>query len=73
MGHGWADALVPSQLTVDFYETLAQKSGGMAATQGFAHLFMVPLGWIIAETRPMDQASQVPVSTRGERLSPTND
>ncbi len=41
MWHGWADALVPPQLTVDFYETLAKKSGGMAATQDFARLFMV--------------------------------
>jgi Tannase and feruloyl esterase len=42
MWHGWADALVPPQLTVDFYEALAKKSGGMAATQDFARLFMVP-------------------------------
>jgi hypothetical protein len=40
--HGWADALVPPQLTVDFYEVLAKKSGGMAVTQDFARLFMVP-------------------------------
>jgi hypothetical protein len=42
MWHGWADALVPPQLTVEFYEALAKKSGGMAATQDFARLFMVP-------------------------------
>jgi feruloyl esterase len=41
MWHGWADALVPPQVTVDFYEVLAKKSGGMAATQDFARLFMV--------------------------------
>jgi hypothetical protein len=29
-------------LTVQFYETLAKKSGGVAATQDFARLFMVP-------------------------------
>jgi pimeloyl-ACP methyl ester carboxylesterase len=40
--HGWADSLVTPQLTVDFYEALAKKSGGIAATQGFARLFMVP-------------------------------
>jgi hypothetical protein len=40
--HGWADSLVPPQLTVDFYEALAKKSGGIAATQDFARLFMVP-------------------------------
>jgi Tannase and feruloyl esterase len=42
MWHGWADALVPPQLTVDFYEALSEKSGGVAATQDFARLFMVP-------------------------------
>jgi hypothetical protein len=40
--HGWADSLVPPQLTVDFYEALAKKSGGIAATQDFARLFRVP-------------------------------
>jgi hypothetical protein len=42
MWHGWADGLLPPQPTVDFYEALAKKSGGMAATQDFARLFMVP-------------------------------
>jgi Tannase and feruloyl esterase len=40
--HGWADAGIPPQLTVDFYEALAKKSGGITATQDFARLFMVP-------------------------------
>jgi hypothetical protein len=40
--HGWADALVTPQPTVDFYEALAKKSGGMPSTQEFARLFMVP-------------------------------
>ena len=40
--HGWGDPLVTPQLTVDFYEGLARKSGGMTATQEFARLFMVP-------------------------------
>ena len=40
--HGWADPIVTPQFTVDFYETLAKKSGGMPATQDFARLFMVP-------------------------------
>lgn len=40
--HGWADSLVTPQLTVDFYEALAAKNGGLAATRDFARLFMVP-------------------------------
>jgi tannase/feruloyl esterase len=42
MYHGWADPLVTPLLTVQFYETLVNKSGGLAATQDFARLFMVP-------------------------------
>ena len=42
MYHGWADADVTPQPTVNFYELLAKKSGGMTATQEFARLFMVP-------------------------------
>jgi feruloyl esterase len=40
--HGWADSVVTPQMTVEFYEALAKKSGGMTATQDFARLFMVP-------------------------------
>src|SRR3954465_3889612 len=40
--HGWGDPLVTPQLTVEFYEALAKRSGGLGATQEFARLFMVP-------------------------------
>jgi hypothetical protein len=40
--HGWAESDILPKLTIDFYETLAKKSGGMGATQDFARLFMVP-------------------------------
>ena len=40
--HGGADPLVTPQLTIDFYEGIARKSGGIASTQEFARLFMVP-------------------------------
>jgi len=40
--HGWSDPLVTPQLTVEFYEALAKRSGGLRAAQGFARLFMVP-------------------------------
>jgi hypothetical protein len=42
MYHGWADPAVTPQLTVNFYEALTKKSGGISATQNFARLFMVP-------------------------------
>ena len=40
--HGWADASVPPQHAVDFYEALGKKEGGIAVAQDFARLFMVP-------------------------------
>jgi hypothetical protein len=40
--HGWGDPLVTPQLTVEFYEALAKRTGGLGATQEFARLFMVP-------------------------------
>ena len=42
MYHGWADQQVAPGSTVDFYESLADLSGGLAATSGWARLFMVP-------------------------------
>jgi hypothetical protein len=42
MYQGWADPVVTPQMTIEFYEALAKKSGGMTATQNFARLFMVP-------------------------------
>jgi hypothetical protein len=47
--HGWADAAVTPQLTVDYYEAVEKKMGGREATQGFLRLFMIPgfdhCGW----------------------------
>ncbi|MBM0204457.1 tannase/feruloyl esterase family alpha/beta hydrolase [Micromonospora sp. STR1s_5] len=42
MYHGWSDPLVTPQPTVEFYEAIAKRSGGLGATQDFARLFMVP-------------------------------
>lgn len=40
--HGWGDPLVTPQPTVEYYEAVAMKAGGMERTRGFARLFMVP-------------------------------
>lgn len=40
--HGWADSLVPSRGTPNYYERIAAANGGFAKTQGFARLFMAP-------------------------------
>jgi len=42
MWHGWADAIVTPQLTVDYFEALEDAMGGRRATRDVARLFMVP-------------------------------
>jgi hypothetical protein len=40
--HGWADPSIPPFGTVAYYQALQDVNGGLAATQKFARLFMVP-------------------------------
>jgi Tannase and feruloyl esterase len=40
--HGWGDPLVTPQATVDYYEAVARRAGGVERARGFARLFMVP-------------------------------
>jgi hypothetical protein len=40
--HGWADEAIPPAGTLDYYQRLTQRSGGLARTQDWARLFMVP-------------------------------
>jgi feruloyl esterase len=42
MWQGWADNGIPPFGTVDFYDTLARRMGGLSSTQQFARLFMFP-------------------------------
>ncbi|MGH2851118.1 MAG: tannase/feruloyl esterase family alpha/beta hydrolase [Solirubrobacteraceae bacterium] len=42
MWQGWADQAIPPFGTVDYYDVLAQRMGGLAETQQFARLFMFP-------------------------------
>ena len=41
MYHGWTDALIPSQNSVNYYESVVKTMGG-ATTTDFFRLFMVP-------------------------------
>jgi hypothetical protein len=41
LSHGWADGLIPSQSTINFYEALRKDIGGRRASDG-VRLFMVP-------------------------------
>jgi feruloyl esterase len=40
--HGWADAIVPPNRTIAYYEAVVAAMGGLEKTQEFARLFMVP-------------------------------
>lgn len=40
--HGWADQGIPAHSTLDYYQRLVDRSGGLAKTQQWARLFMVP-------------------------------
>ncbi len=40
--HGWADQAIPPYGTLAYYQAIQDSMGGLAATQQFARLFMVP-------------------------------
>lgn len=40
--HGWADALVSAQATIDWFERMQEHMGGRQATADFAQLYVVP-------------------------------
>jgi Tannase and feruloyl esterase len=39
---GWADQAIPTFGTVDYYQTLVSRMGGLTATQQFARMFLFP-------------------------------
>ncbi|MGZ4176896.1 MAG: tannase/feruloyl esterase family alpha/beta hydrolase [Solirubrobacteraceae bacterium] len=39
---GWADQAIPVFGTIDYYDTLASRMGGLGATQQFARMFLFP-------------------------------
>jgi feruloyl esterase len=40
--HGWADQLISSEGTVDYYKRVQERMGGAKSTSDFARLFMAP-------------------------------
>jgi tannase/feruloyl esterase len=42
MYHGWADAIVPPYLTIQYLAEVEKRMGGHVSTQDFLRLFMVP-------------------------------
>jgi hypothetical protein len=39
---GWADQAIPVFGTIDYYDTLARRMGGLGSTQQFARMFLFP-------------------------------
>lgn len=42
MWHGWADQAIPPTGTIAYYDAIRRRMGGLAATQRFARLYMLP-------------------------------
>jgi hypothetical protein len=42
MWHGWSDQLINANGSVDYYNRVIDKMGGLKRTQDFARLFMAP-------------------------------
>jgi hypothetical protein len=40
--HGWGDPLVTPQPTVDYYDAVVRRVGGLSSARAFARLFLVP-------------------------------
>jgi hypothetical protein len=40
--HGWSDAAIPAVSSIDYYEAVAAKMGGLDSIQSFYRLFMAP-------------------------------
>ena len=40
--HGWSDAAIPPQSSIDYYKEAAAKMGGITGMQSFYRLFMAP-------------------------------
>lgn len=43
--HGWADQAIPPFSTIDYYAAVEKAMGGLASTQSFSRLYMVPGGY----------------------------
>jgi hypothetical protein len=61
MWHGWADAIVTPQLTIDYYGQVEERMGGRDATRDFFRLFMIWAWTTAAFSR--DPESRRPAST----------
>ncbi len=40
--HGWADPFIPTENSINYYESVVAKQGGLEEAQAFHRLFLVP-------------------------------
>ena len=77
--HGWADPLIPPENSINYYESVVGRQGGLAMTQDFYRLFLVPgmghcagaygVDWISALEQWVE-AGKAPDQVVGKRLAP---
>ena len=54
--HGWSDQLINAQGSIDYYDRVVDRMGGLKSTQKFARLFMAPgVGHCAGGTGPQPQ------------------
>ena len=79
--HGWADGLIPPENSINYYETVASRQGGLPRTQDFYRLFLVPgmghcggaygVDWIGALEQWVE-GGMAPEALIGKRLAPAS-
>ena len=79
--HGWADALIAPENSINYYEAVAARQGGLEPTEAFYRLFLVPgmghcggayqLDWITALERWVE-GGMAPDEILGKRLPPAS-
>jgi feruloyl esterase len=77
--HGWADALIAPENSMNYYESVIARQGGLDQAAGFYRLFMVPgmghcggaygVDWITALEQWVE-AGKAPDAIPGKRLPP---
>ena len=56
MWHGWSDQLINARGSIDYYDRVVERMGGLKSTQKFARLFMAPgVGHCAGGTGPQPQ------------------
>lgn len=72
MYHGWADNMVPSQTSVDYYEAVKAKLGAQRIAR-FYRLFMIPGMWHCSSGPDVlfhsEEASAVPLEADRDMLT----